>query len=399
MNKQGKDESLLIYYTRLTEAMSAGLITYEEYGRAIFGDSIYAEDNVRKMYYCLKEILPKLLEDKISQEELVKQMQNIKFELSKERKKVQVFNNEYNALARNEARTELFQELCIEAINKLEPLEIKCHKIHKPAEKTGLLTIADAHLGSTFTLKGLFDEVVNEYSPEIYKIRMEYLLSQMNNEQFAYDKLVVFDLGDAIEGILRIGSLNKLSTGVIDACLQYASYMATWLNEVANTLQIPVEYHLVGGNHDILRLLTEKPIFDEENAAKVIHEFITLRLQGEQKNPNVTIQPYAEVIYKNLYGLNIFAYHGSKTPLKDDIEFFENFYRVEIDIMMVAHMHHKEEFAIGIGNMGDREVMRVPSIIGTDSFSKKCRKSSRAGAKFILFTEDGKELEKVYYLN
>ena len=220
MINKGKDESLLIYYTRLTEAMSAGLITYEEYGRAVFGDSIYHEDNVRKMYYCLKEILPRLLEDKVTQEELIHQMQNIKFELSKERKKIQVFNNEYNALARYEGRAELYHELLVEAINKLEPLEIKCHKVHKPAENTGMLTIADAHYGSTFILKGLYDEIVNEYSPDIFKIRMINLLSQMNNEIFEYDKLVVCDLGDCIENILRMSSISKLSTGVLDACSQ-----------------------------------------------------------------------------------------------------------------------------------------------------------------------------------
>jgi len=397
MTKRGNNESLLSYYTRLVEELEAGVIDYTIFGECIFGTTTaYSDDNVRKMYYGLKFILPKLAEDIFTQEEWVKQFDQIKYDIIKERKKLQVFNAEYNAFARNESRTELFQELLIDAIKDLPPVNIKHYNAHKPAESIGQLTIADAHFGSTFELKGLYGEVVNEYSTEIFKERMWLLLAQMNNEIFEYDKLVVFDLGDCIENILRLGSISKLGTGVLQAVSEYAEFISIWLNEVSNTLGIPVEYNLVGGNHDVLRLLTEKPTFDEENVAKIIHEFIALRLES---NPNVTVQPYAEVIFKNFYGINVLAYHGSNTDLEKDIEFLENFYQVGIDILMVAHMHHKEERAIGIGNMGDREVMRVPSIVGVDTYSKKVRKLSRSGAKFMLFNEDGKHLEKVYYLN
>jgi hypothetical protein len=37
--------------------------------------------------------------------------------------------------------------------------------------------------------------------------------------------------------------------------------------------------------------------------------------------------------------------------------------------------------------------------MGVEDYSKAIRKSSCAGAKFILFNENGKDLEKVYILS
>jgi Bcr/CflA subfamily drug resistance transporter len=44
--------------------------------------------------------------------------------------------------------------------------------------------------------------------------------------------------------------------------------MALWLCEAYNRLQIPIEYSLTGGNHDIIRLLSSKKDFDDENMGK-----------------------------------------------------------------------------------------------------------------------------------
>ena len=131
--------------------------------------------------------------------------------------------------------------------------------------------MSDAHYGKEVCLKGLFGEVVNEYSPDIYRARMWKLLSDLENDLYdmKIDKLLVFDTGDIIEGILRCNkTLRKLKTGIIDSSDDYANFMALWLCEAYNRLQIPIEYSLTGGNHDIIRLLSSKKDFDDENMGK-----------------------------------------------------------------------------------------------------------------------------------
>lgn len=340
--------------------------------------------------------------DNYSEQE-IERLENLKYELSVERKKQQTVNREINKIARIEARNELFQELLLDGIKYLKPVEVKNFAHKKSAKKTGVLCISDAHYGENFKLHGLFGEVVNQYSPEEFKTRMWNLLAQLEAQDLDCEKLLIMDIGDCISGILRMGSLQKLETGVIQSALEYAEFMSVWLVETWNRLGVPIEYSLRGGNHDILRLLTEKKVFEEENIGKVIHQFIKLRVENikmsNENKANIEIADYSDVIYHNVYGVNILSYHGDSKNLKEDIEFFENFYNIDIDIIITGHLHRNSQETIGIGYNGDREVMRVPSIMGGNVYSKSIRKHSRAGCKFIMFTEDGKDYEKTFFLN
>ena len=80
------------------------------------------------------------------------------------------------------------------------------------------------------------------------------------------------------------------------------------------------------------------------------------------------------------------------------MQFFENYYQIDVDLLVCGHLHTEKEFALGTGYLGNRLGIVCPSIMGPDDFSKKIRKISMPGAKFILFSEDGIDLEKTYYL-
>lgn len=353
------------------------------------------------------------LKDKMTNEyssdEEINKLEQLKDEIYKERQKLIRINREKNEILKVSSDKELFDELIKNSIENLAPIQIKNTVYHKDvgSETTGVLCVADAHYGKTFQLNGLFNEVINKYSPEIFKARMWKLLSDLENDMFdiKIDKLKIIDTGDCIDGILRTGtSLRKLQVGVTDSVLQYSEFMATWICECYNRLQIPVEYSLTGGNHDMLRLLTSKKDFDDENVAKFINEFITLRienskLKNNQMNAQISIKSYNDAIYHNIYGMNIMSYHGDSKDMKDDIDFFENYYNIQVDMLIAGHLHRNSNETIGVGDLGDREIIRVPSICGTDDFAKKIKKHSRAGAKFMTFDKNGKNWEKIYYLN
>ena len=54
---------------------------------------------------------------------------------------------------------------------------------------------------------------------------------------------------------------------------------------------------------------------------------------------------------------------------------------------------------MGAGNVGSKQVIRVPSICGVDPYAVKCRKNNRAGAYFAVFDDDGECFNKIYFLN
>jgi hypothetical protein len=380
----------------------------EELGLNCHPDSLRKSFNVGQYSgYQVAKYYENKIADGITSNDEIKRLEQLKYDIVKERKKRESINREYNNHARIEGRNELFQELMIDEIKNLKPIEIKDIKMpREPLCSTGVLVISDAHYGKSFELLGLNQDVVNAYSPAIFQTRMWTLKNDLmrDKKRFSYDKLLVMDCGDCIDGILRMGSLQKLDSGVVESVMQYAEIMSQWLCELHNDLKIPIEYSLRGGNHDMIRLLTEKKIFEEENVGKLIREYIDLRIRlaiAENKIPksSIVVADYSDVIYHDLYGMKVLSYHGDSKNMKDDIDFFENFYNVNIDIIIGGHLHSNQQETIGYGTMGDREIMRVPSIMGVDDYGKRIRKLARAGVKFMIFNEYGKDLEKTYFLN
>lgn len=407
-------ESYVSYAKRLTNSVEDGIIEYKEYGDSLLGvDNNYSPENIRKFYYMFKKWLNNIDDEiEFNDESFAKEMEKIKFDVLVERKKLQRINREYLENARLEADKDLYGEIIKEAIENLEPIKIRpaSYMNKSDTDSTGVLFVSDAHYSKEFEMKGLFGETINKYSPEIFKQRMWKLLSDVENDfnRFDYKKLVILDTGDCVEGILRLSdSIQKLKVGVMDSALEYGEFMSVWICEAYNRLNIPIEYSLTTGNHDIVRILTNKKSFSGETVAKQIHSEITNRVEISKlkaklesgKDIQIEIKPYQDISYNNLYGINLMSYHGDCKNMKEDIEFFENYYGISIDILVGGHLHRSSSESIGFGSMGDREIIRVPSIMGVEDYSKTIRKSSCAGAKFILFNENGKDLEKVYILS
>lgn len=394
-----ENEGYLAYADRVTQALSDGLIDYQEWSQSILDEQLYSEENLRRCYQFFKKFIDKL--DQEEQKELnddkrLEMLKQAKEDLIKERKRLQTVNLEAQDYYRTVGRNELFNEKIQEAIEKLPAVESKHIKFTYPAATTGLLVISDQHYDSNFEVKGLFGEVINKYNKTVFKDRMWRLLGMMENDRFDYDKLYVVSCGDALEGILRMTSLQKLRGNVIDSALEFAEFMSQWLVEVKNRLAVPVVFNLISGNHDVTRSLTQKPEFPEETLAKVIHAFIKLRLKD---CPDITVEDYGDVWYLNLYGQNLMFAHGETNDLNELANYYENLYNVEIDCLYAGHLHRFEQKTIGASMNSDREFIRVPSICGTDTYAKQIKKNAKAGAYFALYSDIGRELSKIYYLN
>lgn len=403
--EQRKDgESYLSFVKRVTEAFNNGILDAEQWSQLILGENLYSEETTRRCAKFFTSFLENLNQDeeKDIDSNCFQDLENIKQDIIKERKKLQTVNLEAQEYYRTLGRQELFNEKIVEAIQNLPQLQVKNIEVSYPIETTGLLLLADQHYDSNFELKGLFGEVINKYDKEEFKNRMWRLLGMMVNDRFEYDRLIIVSCGDALEGILRMSSLQKLKGNVIDDAIEFAEFMASWLCEAEKQLYVPIEFSIISGNHDVSRMLTTKPEFPEETLAKVIQKIIELRIALAKENENnrcIKVMPYNDVFYKTIYDSNIMVAHGDAGNLNDLIDYYENYYGVEIDTLYGAHLHHSESKSIGVGSMGDREVVRIPSICGTDIYAKKMLKHNRAGAYFALYSELGKELNKIYYLN
>lgn len=392
------DESYLSFVERATSALSDGLIDYQQWGRAIVGDDLYSEENTRRIAKFFIQFIKNLENDEIEMIDDKDKLGKIKKameELKAERIKIQTANLEYNANARAEARGDLFQERIVEAIDRLEPVKVKCIEVTPSSGQVGLLCLSDFHAGSTYEVKGLYGEIVNKYDFEIMKDRLWRLIGMIEADDIVIDKLIVANLGDFFENILRMSSLTKLRESVVDTVIKFSEFMAQWLVELQKRLGVPIEVVTVGGNHDVQRILGQQPQLEEENLGKIVVEFLKLRLA---QCVDIQVDDYTDVAVKIIGPVNVMFAHGEDKDLATTIEYFSNLYNVDADEIYAGHLHRPESKGIGITDIGNRAFYRVGSICGIDPFAKRIRQASRSSAYFAIYGEDGHSWSRDYIL-
>ena len=304
----------------------------------------------------------------------------MKRELEKEKKKIQTEKLEYNRWLREEARDELIAEKICEAIREMPPLEIpdKIELSHNT--KYHCLIFGDTHYGCEYSLKGLFGDIINEYSPEIFEQRMWYLLAKVIEfvEKEEVDVLNVFNMGDSIDGCLRVSQLWKLRYGVVDSAILFGRFLSNWLAELSK--HVHIRYQAASGNHEELRELSQpKGTFTEDNMGKVIKEIVQIRLEN---NPNFTyVENPTGYIYQQLGSYNILGIHGEVKNMEKALKDLSKIYGVNIDYLIAGHLHHGKSEEVGINS----EVINVPSVIGIDDYSLKLMKAANGAAKILTF--------------
>ena len=397
------DENESQYIWRVGQAKDSGLVdaTWEELAPILNTQCGISEEDFRgssawrKRYRVMQQAWDDVFSQQKFGDEHLDDLDIKKRELAKEKIKLQTEKLEYNRWLREEARDELICERICAAIRDLPPLDIPdilpAHiegRVH--GNRSGCLLIADPHYGVDLKITGLFGETLNEYSPEIFEARMWDLLKQVVDicEKEGFTSLNVYDLGDEVDGLLRVSQLFKLRYGVIESTVRYGRFITKWLNELSK--KVYVRYQMVkDSNHCQLRMLGQpKNTFKDENMSYIITDKIMDRLED---NPNFEfIQNPTGYIFDNVVGYNIFGCHGETKSMEQAIKDFSRTYKVDIDFMVGGHKHHQNSTNVGIQS----DVISAPSIIGVDDYALSLNKTSDPGATlFVLEQDKGKVIE------
>lgn len=342
----------------------------------------YSESAYRKKFQAFNKMLEANQEIFVNSNSQLEELKELKRSLEKEKIKVQTEKLELSRWMRQDARDELIYEKIRDCVREQEPLI--CPEYIEPVHNTKAyaLVFGDEHYGAEFEIRGLYNEIINAYSPEIFEERMWDLFNQV--VEFVIkeniDTLHVFSMGDFTDGILRMSQLMKLRYGVIEGTVRYSNFISNWLNEL--TKYVRIKYQMTDGNHSQLRLLDgKKGTFEDENMGKIVAEFIKVKLEN---NPNFTfIENPTGYIYAQLACHTVLGIHGEvKDPKKTLLE-FSKIYNVPIDYMIGGHLHHN--YCDELGN--NCEVIGVGSIIGADKYSLSLNKTANASAKLLVFEQ------------
>lgn len=303
-------------------------------------------------------------------------------ELRKERIKLQTSNVERSRIDRAEARQEMYYEYVGNVVQSLTPPEFHPIEDNVHHEINYLVGLADVHYGAAYC------SVNNEYSPEEAKRRFEYLTCRLIH--FIQEKhittLTVVSLGDLIQGVLRLSDLKINDSSIVKATVEICRLIAHMLNELSAYTKITY-YHTPSANHTQLRVLNAKAseLADEDleylmgNYIKDLcanNERITVHLA---KEGNDFIEVY-------IPGNEIIAMHGHQlknieNAVKDISILHKKFY----DVCLLGHYHSGKEIPSHEGILGDAEVLISPSFVGSDPYSDKLCKGSKACVKVYGF--------------
>lgn len=344
----------------------------------------YTESKFRKQRQAFNKMLAANQSKFADSDAQLKEIEIQKRELEKEKVKLRTEKLEYSRWLREDARDELITEKIVEAIEKLQPLKLPEYIRPLHSNNSYLLCFADCHYSIEFSIKDLFGNIINEYSPKIFEKRMWDLFNQIIElvQEKHINELNIWELGDGIQGLLRLNSqLMQLRYGVIDSAVNYGHFLANWLNELSKHVRIKFQM-VMDSNHNQLRLVNApKNAFVDENMSKVIMLAIKLELSN---NPNITI-------IENPTGLNfgqfstyqVLGIHGEVKNLSKALDNYSRAYQTPISYIIGAHVHHVLSNEVGI----NQEAISIRSMIGVDPYGMSLPATSNAGASLFEFDQ------------
>lgn len=305
-----------------------------------------------------------------------------------ERQMMRDLVTENNKVYRAEARTKALAEAVANAAKCMDPFPpIRTDRKKTAGKNSMVVALGDIHFGEEMETKDFFGHVINVYGENVFIDRMTELASLIEDivDKEKPSEIHIMIVGDCISGMLRASQLQNLRYGIVDSTMKFSEYLAGWLNQLSEMF-IPIQLHIVDGNHDEVRPLGSKAgEFPKDNMSKIITWYLEARLAG---NDVITVHTETgRFHYVDVQGYGFLMLHGDGGKIQDICRDAVNVYGTAIDYFVCGHLHHEEEIAAGATKDGNSTIIRVPSLCGMDGYAQKLGRFSRPGATAMIIEE------------
>lgn len=306
-------------------------------------------------------------------------------QIRKEKIKLQTLNTERSRIDRNQARQELYYENIGSLCQTLPLPDFKpifdCEDVLQ--DMSYVLCLSDLHFGATFKSEH------NEYSREIFVERLKKVSEWTYDFVMTHglDTLYVLCLGDCLQGILRVSDLKINDTEVVKCIVEISRILASFLNELSRFVNIEY-YHTPTANHSQLRPIgTKASEIADEDFEYVISNYISDLLRNNDRVNVHLADEGKQYVCIELPCHDVYAMHGHqfKSPnnaLKD----LGNWIGENINTLILGHYHAGRENTV-MENEMDCEVIVAPSFIGSDLYSDRLFRGSKAAVKIYGFDD------------
>ena len=335
-------------------------------------DLNYTESRYRKLYSAYKKGRDETIGEDVTSElsEYILQ----KLDLQKERVKLSDERTQINAYVRQLAREETIKEIALQCAQEMNSKKLlRNEKVVRDFFGEGnsaIVCLSDWHYG--IDIKNYW----NTYNPEIAKERIAKLRDEVTVRCLAngVKDLHVVNLSDLICGRIHLGLRLESRFDVITQVMQVSEILAELLNDWSKDFEI--HYYDCLDNHSRLEP-NKKDAMDLESLARVIPWYLKERLGGKVI---IHENEFDEgIISFKCHGYEICGVHGDHDKPSAVVDNMCLMTHRHYDMVLTAHLHH-----FSADEKNETVVVSNGSLMGTDTYAKNLRLSSKASQNLII---------------
>lgn len=370
-----ENETYISYIKRVTNACSDKKISYSEWGDYILGtDNNYSSENLRKAFYVVYKLLNKIDENNCEYD-TIKDLENLRDEIYKERCRLQDIQREKRNDLRVEARFENLLEVVKDNMDFMPTYEIKDFKpINKNQDKKyAVLQLSDWHCGA------LVDNQFNYYNVDTMVDRA----TKVRNNALEYCKLhnvtdLVIEInGDMVNGAIHVSSRVESEEGVIQQVITVTDVLAKLINSMKpyfNSIKIVTTL----GNHGRLTPNKSDSITNEN-----FEMLIPTMLRDKLSDIKIIDSKGLDFTKYEIDGKIIMVSHGQNDSMTKVISDFSKMFKVVPNEVHLGHTHSYTDI-----NDCDIKVTVNGSLIGSDDYAITIRKVTTPSQNLIVYEKD-----------
>lgn len=370
-----ENETYISYIKRVTNACSDKKISYSEWGDYILGtDNNYSSENLRKAFYVVYKLLNKVDENNCDYD-AIKDLENLRDEIYKERCRLQDIQREKRNDLRVEARFENLLEVVKDNMDFMPTYEIKEFKpINKTQDKKyAVLQLSDWHCGA------LVDNQFNYYNVDTMVDRA----TKVRNNALEYCKLhnvtdLVIEInGDMVNGAIHVSSRVESEEGVVQQVITVTDVLARLINSMKpyfNSIKIITTL----GNHGRLTPNKSDSITNEN-----FEMLIPTMLRDKLSDVKIIDSKGLDFTKYEIDGKIIMVSHGQNDSMMKVISDFSKMFKVVPNEVHLGHTHSYADI-----NDCDIKVTVNGSLIGSDDYAVTIRKVTTPSQNLIVYEKD-----------
>lgn len=351
----------------------------------------YSESYYRKNYRAsLVDSLVGCLDDDTHEDE-IRTMEDVLSDIRVAKQRQADERRATNAMLRRLSREDTIKEIALEVADRisdriiLDGCDSSYDKLHYYSDRSAILNLSDWHYGMAI------DNYWNKYNVEEARKRINQILQDTLAYCVRYkvSTLYVLNIGDLISGRIHSDIRIDNQEDVITQTIEVSEIMAEFLDELSKIVR--VEFYSVSDNHSRIEP-NKKESLDLESLHRIVPWFLKTRL-ADNKNITICDNKYdGDIAVFDCDGWTVAMAHGNKDTISNITSHLSLMTGEHIDLICTAHMHH-----LSVDEVNQCLVVSNPSLMGTDTYAKNKRLTSRPAQTLILVGKKA-PIENIYYI-